>query len=122
MLINPWSGSGGDLFPWYFRQAGLGPLIGTTTWGGLIGISGAPSLIDGGVVTVPTFGIYSLDGEWIIENEGVKPDIEVVDDPALMVDGGDPQLERAIKEILKALETQPGPSPKKPGYPDRSGR
>ena len=122
MLINPWSGSGGDLFPWYFRQAGLGPLIGTTTWGGLIGISGAPNLIDGGVVTVPTFGIYSLDGEWIIENEGVKPDIEVVDDPALMVDGGDPQLERAIKEILKALETQPGPSRKKPGYPDRSGR
>jgi len=122
MLINPWSGSGGDLFPWYFRQAGLGPLIGTTTWGGLIGISGAPSLIDGGGVTVPTFGIYSLDGEWIIENEGVKPDIEVVDDPALMVDGGDPQLERAIEEIKKALDTNPGPRPNKPRYPDRSGR
>ena len=122
MLINPWSGSGGDLFPWYFRQAGLGPLIGTTTWGGLIGISGAPGLIDGGIVTVPTFGIYSLDGEWIIENEGVKPDIEVVDDPALMVDGGDPQLERAIEEIMKALETNPGPTPNKPRYPDRSGR
>jgi tricorn protease len=122
MLINPWAGSGGDLFPWYFRQAGLGPLIGTTTWGGLIGISGAPRLVDGGVVTVPTFGIYSLDGEWIVENEGVDPDIEVVDDPALMVDGGDPQLERAIEEIMKALESKPTPVPNKPTYPDRSGR
>jgi tricorn protease len=122
MLINPWSGSGGDLFPWYFREAGLGPLIGTTTWGGLIGISGAPGLIDGGVVTVPTFGIYSLDGEWIVENEGVEPDIPVVDDPALMVDGGDPQLERAIEEVMEALRQNPPQKPARPPYDDRSGR
>jgi tricorn protease len=122
MLINPWSGSGGDLFPWYFHQAGLGPLIGTTTWGGLIGMTGAPSLIDGGVATVPTFGIYSLDGEWIIEGKGVEPDIPVVDDPALMVDGGDPQLERAIEEVMQALERNPPREPGRPKYDDRSGR
>ena len=85
-------------------------------------MSGAPDLIDGGGVTVPTFGIYSLDGEWIVENEGVDPDILVVDDPALMVDGGDPQLERAIDEVMKALRDNPPVRPGKPGYPDRSGR
>jgi tricorn protease len=122
MLINPWSGSGGDLFPWYFHEAGLGPLIGTRTWGGLIGISGAPRLIDNGVATVPTFGIYSLDGNWIIEGHGVEPDIEVIDDPARMVDGGDPQLERAIEEIMSLLRTNPPVTPEKPAYTDRSGR
>ena len=122
MLINPWSGSGGDLFPWYFQEAGLGPLIGTTTWGGLIGISGAPQLIDGGVATVPTFGIYSLDGEWIIEGHGVEPDIEVIDDPALMVNGGDPQLDRAIEEIKRLLDESAPQAPGRPAYTDRSGR
>jgi tricorn protease len=122
MLINPWSGSGGDLFPFYFREAGLGPLVGTTTWGGLVGISGAPQLIDGGVVTVPTFGIYSLDGTWIVENQGVQPDVPVVDDPAKMQDGGDPQLERAVEEVMKALRQNPPVEPHRPAYPDRSGR
>ena len=75
MLINGWSGSGGDAFPFYFRQAGLGPLIGTRTWGGLIGISGAPSLVDGGGVTVPTFRMYDPKGEWFAEGHGVEPDI-----------------------------------------------
>ena len=121
MLINGWSGSGGDAFPYYFRQAGLGPLIGTRTWGGLIGISGAPQLIDGGVVTVPTFGMYSNEGDWIIEGHGVDPDIEVLDDPALMVDGGDPQLDRAIEEVMKALKADPVKAPGKPRYEDRSG-
>jgi tricorn protease len=121
MLINQWSGSGGDAFPYYFKQAGLGPLIGKRTWGGLIGISGAPGLVDGGVATVPTFGSYGMNGEWIIEGHGVDPDIEVVDDPALMVDGGDPQLERAIEETLRLLKEKPFKAPGKPGYPDRSG-
>ncbi|NIP79734.1 MAG: hypothetical protein GWM90_11160, partial [Gemmatimonadetes bacterium] len=93
MLINEWSGSGGDMFPWLFREAGLGPLVGKRTWGGLIGISGAPPLVDGGVVTVPTFGIYSTEGEWIVENEGVEPDIPVEMDPSLLAEGRDPQLE-----------------------------
>jgi tricorn protease len=122
MLINGWSGSGGDCFPLYFKQAGVGPLIGTRTWGGLIGMSGAPPLIDGGRVTVPTFGIYSLDGDWIVEGHGVDPDIEVIDDPGLMARGGDPQLERAIDEVMKALAANPPKRPAKPAYPNRSGR
>jgi tricorn protease len=119
MLINGWSGSGGDAFPAYFRKAGVGPLIGTRTWGGLIGISGAPPLIDGGRVTVPTFSYYEPDGEWAIEGEGVEPDIEVIDDPALMVDGGDPQLDRAISEVLSALERKAPALPDRPAYPIR---
>jgi tricorn protease len=122
MLINGWSGSGGDAFPLYFKQAGIGPLIGMRTWGGLIGISGVPDLVDGGNVTVPTFGIYSTDGRWIVEGHGVEPDIEVVDDPSLMQNGGDPQLDRAIQEVLKQLGANPPKPPARPAYPDRSGR
>jgi len=122
MLINQWSGSGGDCFPYYFRKAGLGPLIGNTTWGGLIGISGAPGLVDGGVVTVPTFSFYDTDGNWAVENSGVAPDIAVVDDPSLMTDGGDPQLDRAIAEMLEALETAGPQHPQRPTNPIRSGR
>jgi len=122
MLINGWSGSGGDCFPYYFKQSKLGPLIGMRTWGGLIGITGSPPLVDGGYVSVPTFGIFSTEGEWIIEGYGVDPDIEVADDPGLMAKGGDPQLERAIAEVLKQLKAQPPKRPTKPGYPDRSGR
>ena len=121
MLINGWSGSGGDCFPLFFKQAGAGPLIGTRTWGGLIGMSGSPTLVDGGYVTVPTFGIYSTEGKWIVEGHGVDPDIEVVDDPARMADGGDPQLERAIEEVMKSLAAHPPRPPAKPVYPVRSG-
>ena len=80
MLIIGWSGSGGDAFPDYFRKAGLGPLIGTRTWGGLIGISGVPGLIDGGGITVPTFRMYNPDGTWFKEGHGVDPDIPVAED------------------------------------------
>jgi len=73
MLTNGWSGSGGDCFPWLFRENKLGPIIGTRTWGGLIGMTGAPGLVDGGHVTVPTFGIYDTAGKWIIEGHGVDP-------------------------------------------------
>jgi tricorn protease len=120
MLVNGWSGSGGDCFPYYFKKAGLGPLIGLRTWGGLIGITGAPPLVDGGSVTAPTFGIYDTKGNWIIEGYGVDPDLEVVDDPGLMARGGDPQLERAIAEVLKALKKNPPVEVKKPKYPKRS--
>lgn len=122
MLINGWSGSGGDCFPFYFRQAGLGPLVGRRTWGGLIGISGSPVLADGGMVTVPTFGIYSKEGQWMIEGHGVDPDIEVIDDPALLIQGKDPQLDRAIQEVEAALKAHPVKETPKPAYPDRSGR
>jgi tricorn protease len=122
MLINGWSGSGGDCFPYYFKKAGLGPLIGLRTWGGLIGMTGSPPLVDNGSVTVPTFGIYDTTGEWIIEGYGVDPDIEVVDDPGSMAQGGDPQLERAIAEVLRQLKQNPPKEVKKPKYPVRAGK
>ncbi|NKB86609.1 MAG: peptidase S41 [Acidobacteria bacterium] len=120
MLINGWSGSGGDAFPYFFREAGIGPLIGTRTWGGLIGISGVPGLIDGGAVSVPTFGIYDLAGNWIIEGYGVDPDIEVIDDPSQLAQGTDPQLEAAIAEVMRLMEANPFTRTPKPADPDRS--
>lgn len=119
MLINGWSGSGGDAFPDYFRKAGLGPLIGMRTWGGLIGVTGAPGLIDGGNVTVPTFRMYNPDGTWFKEGYGVDPDIEVVDDPAQLARGVDPQLERGILEVMKIIKTNPPIMPKQPPYEKR---
>jgi len=119
MIMNGWSGSGGDAFPYYFREAGLGPLVGTRTWGGLIGISGNPSLIDGGRVTAPTFGMYEADG-WAVEGYGVDPDYEVENVPHELVAGRDPQLETAVAVVLQLLEKNPPKRPKKPAYPDRS--
>jgi len=119
MMINGWSGSGGDAFPDYFRKAGLGPLIGTRTWGGLIGITGAPALIDGGSITVPTFRMFDPDGKWFKEGHGVDPDIEVVDDPAQLAKGVDVQLERAIKEALNLLDKKSFTRPKVPAYEKR---
>ena len=107
MLINGWSGSGGDAFPDYFRKAGLGPIIGSRTWGGLIGISGSPALIDGGSVTVPTFRMYDPDGEWFKEGYGVAPDIDVPEDPTQLAAGVDTQLERAIQEVMNSLKKEP---------------
>lgn len=109
MLINGWSGSGGDAFPTYFKQAGIGPLIGTRTWGGLIGVSGAPPLVDGGNVTVPTFRMYDPKGTWFPEGYGVDPDIEVIDDPSQLAKGVDPQLERAIREVQDRIAKMPKP-------------
>ncbi len=121
MLINGLAGSGGDYFPFYFRKVGLGKLIGMRTWGGLVGYSGNPSLIDSGGITSPTFAFYETDGTWGIEGHGVDPDIEVVDDPALMVDGGDPQLDAAIEHLLSEIKRHPYVKPKRPAYPNRSG-
>lgn len=121
MLINESAGSGGDYFPYWFRGAGLGKLVGTRTWGGLVGLSGNPGLIDGGFASVPRFAYYDLDGTWGIEGHGVDPDIEVVDDPALMVDGGDPQLDAAIGLMLEEIEAHPFVPAPRPEYPDRSG-
>ena len=104
MLINGWSGSGGDAFPDYFRKRGLGPLIGTRTWGGLIGISGAPRLIDGGYVSVPTFRMYHPDGRWFEEGHGVDPDIEVDENPGMEAQGKDVQLDKAIEVIMQELK------------------
>jgi len=91
------------------------------TWGGLVGISGNPVLIDGGRTSSPTFAFYESDGTWGVEGHGVDPDIEVIDDPSKMVDGGDPQLDAAIELMLKEIKEDPYRAPKRPAYPDRSG-
>jgi len=120
MLINGWSGSGGDAFPAYFRATGLGPLIGTRTWGGLIGVSGAPALVDGGSVTVPTFRMYDTKGQWFAEGHGVEPDIRVEEDPTELAKGRDPQLTRAIDEAMTRVKAMP-PAPARPPYERRIG-
>jgi len=116
-LINETSASDGDIFPYMFRQAGLGPLIGKRTWGGVVGISGHGPLLDGGTVYVPEFGSASAAGQWVIEGHGVDPDIVVENDPATVIDGRDAQLERGIAEVMKALEANPKTLPTRPPDP-----
>jgi len=118
MLINEMSGSGGDALPWYFRKAGLGPLIGKRTWGGLVGIGGYPELIDGGRVTAPRAAIYGLNGQWEVENVGVAPDIEVDLDPAAYRNGHDAQLDKAIEVVTQQLKEHPLPKYERPAYPN----
>jgi tricorn protease len=118
MIINQMSGSGGDALPWYFRKAGLGPLIGRRTWGGLVGIGGYPQLIDGGTVTAPRAAIYGLNGEWEVENHGVAPDIDVDLDPQAWRAGHDTQLEKAIEVVMGQLKEHPQPTYKRPPFPN----
>ena len=118
MIINEMSGSGGDALPWYFRKAGLGPLIGKRTWGGLVGIGGYPELIDGGHVTAPRAALYGLNGDWEVENHGVAPDIEVDLDPAAWRQGHDAQLDKAIEVVMQELKEHPLPQIKRPAYPN----
>lgn len=119
MLIDETAGSGGDLLPWMFRQAKLGTLIGRRTWGGLVGVLGFPTLMDGGSITAPNIAIWTPDG-FIVENAGVPPDIEVEQLPKDVIEGRDPQLERAIAEIMKQLPAQPAGGPKRPPFPKRA--
>jgi len=116
MLIDETAGSGGDLLPWMFRKFKLGKLIGKRTWGGLVGTLGFPVLMDGGYVTAPNLAIWTEDG-WVVENVGVPPDIEVEQWPAEVINGHDPQLEKAIEVILKELEENPPVKPERPPYP-----
>lgn len=118
MIINEMSGSGGDALPWMFRQDRVGPLVGTRTWGGLVGIYGYPRLLDGGRVTAPRVAIFGLHGDWEVENRGIPPDIEVENDPASVAAGHDPQLERAVQVTLDALRRNPVVLPEHPPYPD----
>jgi tricorn protease len=118
MIINEFAGSGGDAMPWYFRKAGVGPLVGTRTWGGLVGIGGYPQLMDGGSITAPRWAIYGLKGQWEVENHGIVPDVEVELDPKLVREGHDPQLERAVEVVLDLLKKNPLPSYPKPPYPN----
>jgi tricorn protease len=108
MLINEFAGSGGDALPWYFRRAGLGKLIGKRTWGGLVGRAGSPPLMDGGIVTAPSSGVWDpAESRWIAENNGITPDIEIEHDPEVVRQGHDPQLEKAIVQILAELDQSP---------------
>ena len=106
MVINESAGSGGDLLPYMFREKEIGPLVGTRTWGGLVGIWDTPQFIDGGGMTAPRGGFFNTDGEWDVEGEGVSPDIHVIQRPSSIIKGNDPQLQRAVKEALDLLENQ----------------
>ncbi len=120
MLINGYAASGGDALPYYFRKRGLGQMIGTTTWGGLIGLSGNPMLVDGGGVLYPTFRLFDTEGQWAVENEGVAPDIEVWDLSEAIAQGGDPSIEKAVEVLLQELESYTG-DPESPTPPDMGG-
>jgi tricorn protease len=120
MLINGYSSSGGDAFPYFFKKLGLGKLIGTRTWGGLVGISGNARLVDGGYISVPRFGVFDKDEGWIIEGIGVYPDIEVVERPEQMAQGIDPCIEKAVDVLLQELKEKPVKKVVAPASPDRS--
>jgi tricorn protease len=116
-LLNQWSASDGDYFPYHFRGYKLGPIVGKRSWGGVVGIRGGPNLVDGGFVTIPEFGAYGLDGKWIIENHGVDPDIEVENLPKDVIAGKDAQLDRAIALIMDELAKKSYTLPKRPADP-----
>jgi tricorn protease len=118
-IMNEYSASDGDYFPYYFRKYGLGTLIGKRTWGGVVGIRNFTPLVDNGYITVPEFAGFGLEGEWIIENHGVDPDMEVDNLPNLVIQGHDPQLEKAIEVIMKKIEEEPKKLPERPPYPVR---
>ncbi|MFN7116248.1 MAG: PDZ domain-containing protein [Saprospiraceae bacterium] len=116
MIMNERAGSGGDLLPYLFKDMKIGPLVGTRTWGGLVGTWDTPALLDGGRMVAPRGGFYDANGKWAVEGEGIAPDIEVLQDPSAVIKGGDPQLERAVEEALKLLKTEgvelkPEPAP-----------
>jgi tricorn protease len=116
-ILNQTSASDGDIFPYFFRKAGLGPLIGMRSWGGVVGISSLGPLLDGGTVYVPLTGSNAVDGRWVIEGYGVKPDIEVDNDPKSVIEGHDRQLERALEVVMKRMKENPKRLPKRPPDP-----
>ncbi len=118
MLANEYSGSGGDLLPWLFKRAKLGPVVGKRTWGGLVGIGGYPELIDGGFVTAPHFAFFTPEGKWEVENHGTEVDVDVDLDPKAWREGRDTQLEKAIEIAMAELQKTPQVLPKKPEYPN----
>ncbi len=118
MIANEFSGSGGDAMPYLFKRQKLGPLVGKRTWGGLVGIGAIPILMDGGTVTSPSFGQFSPEGTWDVENKGIEPDFPVEQDPKAVADGHDPQLEKAVSLAMEQLAKQPAPEPHRPAYPN----
>ena len=122
MIVNESAGSGGDALPYYFKQQKIGPLVGTRTWGALVGTLGIPATIDGGGITAPSLAFYDIHGRWAIENEGVAPDIEVEITPADAAAGRDPQLERAVQEAMRLLDETPVTHVPRPAPIDRTRR
>ena len=124
-ITNHYAASDGDIFSYYFKYYRLGPLIGERTWGGVRGIRGQIPLIDGGYITRPEFARYGLDRKWVVENHGVQPDIVVENRPEAVVEGHDPQLERAIEEVMKQIKANPKTLPPRPpdlpAYPEGPG-
>jgi tricorn protease len=119
MIINEFAGSGGDAMPWYFRRAGIGPLVGKRTWGGLVGRAGAPPLMDGGFVSSPSSAVWDpSQSKWIAENVGIEPDVEVEHDPEAVRQGKDPQLEKAVELVMAELAKAPRTQPKRPAFPN----
>ncbi len=113
------AGSGGDMLPYMFKQMNIGPLVGTKTWGGLVGIWDTPELIDGGYITAPRGGFFDINGKWDVENVGITPNIDIEMTPKQVIDGHDPQLERAAEEALKLLKENPVKLQSEPEAPVR---
>jgi tricorn protease len=120
MIADEGAGSGGDMLPYMFKKFKLGPVVGKRTWGGLVGISGYPTLMDGGNVTAPNFAIWTPEEGFVVENEGVAPDYDVDMLPKDLIAGRDPQLEKAIELALEALKKDPKKEIKRPDYPKRA--
>lgn len=122
MIINENAGSGGDLLPYMFKKANIGPLVGTRTWGGLVGTWDTPPFMDGGRMVAPRGGFFDTDGKWAIEAVGVSPDVEVFYDPKTLIEGRDPQLEKAVQEALRLMPSKGIELKKEPAAPIRSFR
>jgi tricorn protease len=119
MIINEFAGSGGDAMPWYFRRAGVGPLVGKRTWGGLVGRAGAPALMDGGFVSAPSSAVWDpSQSKWIAENVGIEPDVVVEHDPEAVRQGKDPQLEKSVEIVMAELAKRPVARPPRPAFPN----
>lgn len=121
-ILDEYSSSDGDIFPYMFRQAKLGPLIGKRSWGGVVGINGGVPLIDGGQINVPTSALTNTDAQWIIEGHGVDPDIEVENDAASVLAGRDPQLERAVQAVMDQMSSKRHTLPPRPADKIKTGR
>ena len=119
MIVNESAGSGGDALPYYFQMRHIGPLVGTRTWGALVGTTGTPPTMDGGGITAPSLAFYDMSGHWAVENQGITPEIQVEYSAAEVAKGHDPQLERAVQEALKLLNEHPPTRVARPAPIDR---
>jgi tricorn protease len=122
MIVNESAGSGGDALPYMFQQRKIGPLVGTRTWGGLVGTLGTPPTIDGGNITAPILAFYDLSGKWAVENEGITPEIKIENTPSETAAGHDSQLERAVAEGMKLIEQAPFKRVPRPAPIDRTSK